>query len=291
MPMSSVGQSAQYAPSSFGYSSQQQHQQQQQQNQSQQHQSQQLHQHHHQHPHHQVQQNQHHNHPPQQQQQDSVRDTSTLPPLHAQTSNFNQLPSIYTTNGGSHPHTPTNGSAPATSSMSSGALHAFSHQATPVTSGSMPPPMNSYAAYSTSQPAMPQSSTPGTSASSMAATSAQHRLPDLRPMMPQAGYNAALSGLPAFQSYMPNMPTMPTMSAMPSQDPEPTHVVGSQGRRGILPSAPGRAAPPAPGNPAVPTRSQIPQKDENGKYPCPHCDKTYLHSKHLKRHLLRRESC
>ncbi|KAI7520336.1 hypothetical protein KC317_g22415, partial [Hortaea werneckii] len=31
----------------------------------------------------------------------------------------------------------------------------------------------------------------------------------------------------------------------------------------------------------------IPQKDADGKYPCPHCNKTYLHAKHLRRHLLR----
>jgi len=34
--------------------------------------------------------------------------------------------------------------------------------------------------------------------------------------------------------------------------------------------------------------SQItPVKDQDGKFPCPHCPKTYLHAKHLKRHLLR----
>ncbi|KAI7556635.1 hypothetical protein KC346_g23437, partial [Hortaea werneckii] len=66
----------------------------------------------------------------------------------------------------------------------------------------------------------------------------------------------------------------------------PTHVVGSQGRRGILPSAPGRPNPPAQGSGAG-TKSMIPQKDADGKYPCPHCNKTYLHAKHLKRHLLR----
>ena len=33
----------------------------------------------------------------------------------------------------------------------------------------------------------------------------------------------------------------------------------------------------------------IPAKDADGKFPCPHCNKTYLHAKHLKRHLLRRE--
>lgn len=65
------------------------------------------------------------------------------------------------------------------------------------------------------------------------------------------------------------------------QEPEPTHVVGQQGRRGILPSAPGRAAPQS-------GKTPIPQKDADGKFPCPHCNKTYLHAKHLKRHMLRR---
>ena len=69
----------------------------------------------------------------------------------------------------------------------------------------------------------------------------------------------------------------------------PSHVVGAQGRRGILPSAAGR--PPAPvcvdlnGQPISPT----PAKGPDGKFPCPHCDKNYLHAKHLKRHLLRRK--
>ncbi|KIW06107.1 uncharacterized protein PV09_03275 [Verruconis gallopava] len=66
---------------------------------------------------------------------------------------------------------------------------------------------------------------------------------------------------------------------VPQREPEPTHVVGQQGRRGILPSAPGRAAP----NGKMP----IPAKNEEGKFPCPHCTKTYLHAKHLKRHMLR----
>ncbi|RKF71263.1 hypothetical protein GcC1_103005 [Golovinomyces cichoracearum] len=63
----------------------------------------------------------------------------------------------------------------------------------------------------------------------------------------------------------------------------PTHVVGSQGRRGILPSAPGRL--PVTSNTGKGTL--IPAKDADGKFPCPHCTKTYLHAKHLKRHLLR----
>ena len=68
-----------------------------------------------------------------------------------------------------------------------------------------------------------------------------------------------------------------------------SHVVGSQGRRGILPSDEGR--PPAISTSATGTTKStvIPQKDADGKFPCPHCNKTYLHGKHLKRHLLRRE--
>ncbi|PMB65144.1 Zinc finger and BTB domain-containing protein 8A [Beauveria bassiana] len=61
----------------------------------------------------------------------------------------------------------------------------------------------------------------------------------------------------------------------------PTYVIGSQGRRGILPSAPGwPAAPVAAKNTAIPV------KDADGRFPCPRCMKTYLHTKHLKRHLL-----
>ncbi|KAH6952356.1 hypothetical protein BKA56DRAFT_564465 [Ilyonectria sp. MPI-CAGE-AT-0026] len=67
---------------------------------------------------------------------------------------------------------------------------------------------------------------------------------------------------------------------------QPTHVVGSQGRRGILPSAPGRPAAPAAGTSGTMT-TVIPVKNADGKFPCPHCTKAYLHVKHLKRHLLR----
>ncbi|KAF3906328.1 hypothetical protein ABW20_dc0103682 [Dactylellina cionopaga] len=37
----------------------------------------------------------------------------------------------------------------------------------------------------------------------------------------------------------------------------------------------------------VPFPVAPPTKDANGKFPCPYCNKTYLHAKHLKRHLLR----
>ena len=68
-----------------------------------------------------------------------------------------------------------------------------------------------------------------------------------------------------------------------------SHVVGSQGRRGILPSAAGRPAAATVEGSSSAKSSVVPSKGADGKYPCPHCNKTYLHAKHLKRHLLRRE--
>jgi hypothetical protein len=76
------------------------------------------------------------------------------------------------------------------------------------------------------------------------------------------------------------------MMQLQELEQQPTHVVGSQGRRGILPSAPGR---PAVSATSAGKNAMIPAKDADGKFPCPHCTKTYLHAKHLKRHLLRRK--
>ncbi|KAI9756790.1 MAG: hypothetical protein M4579_003707 [Chaenotheca gracillima] len=107
------------------------------------------------------------------------------------------------------------------------------------------------------------------------------RLPvPLRPM-PSGGLNSG-SQQPMPQGF-DHTQMMP--SDMQGQDPLPTHVVGSQGRRGILPSAPGRAA--AVAGAGTTAKNVTPMKDSDGKYPCPHCNKTYLHAKHLKRHLLR----
>ncbi|EZF23838.1 hypothetical protein H112_03544 [Trichophyton rubrum D6] len=75
-------------------------------------------------------------------------------------------------------------------------------------------------------------------------------------------------------------------AAYPPKDAPRTQVVGSQGRRGILPSVPGRAAITNGVN-GTAKGTAIPAKDADGKFPCPHCNKTYLHAKHLKRHLLR----
>ena len=80
-----------------------------------------------------------------------------------------------------------------------------------------------------------------------------------------------------------------TSAYRPGQDSQQlTHVVGAQGRRGILPNDPGR--PPAIVEGNRKSVVQQPAKDSDGKYPCPHCNKIYLHAKHLKRHLLRRKS-
>jgi hypothetical protein len=83
---------------------------------------------------------------------------------------------------------------------------------------------------------------------------------------------------------------IPNLPAESPRDDTRTHVVGSQGRRGILPSAPGRAAVAPENVNGSPRNTAIPAKDADGKFPCPNCNKTYLHAKHLKRHMLRRQS-
>ncbi|KAH8659121.1 fungal-specific transcription factor domain-containing protein [Tricladium varicosporioides] len=131
--------------------------------------------------------------------------------------------------------------------------------------------------YRTSGSMMPQSTTAMSHPQPIAPAPAQNRLPQtLRPMPP--------NGL---QHMQPGMNSPYGQGTMMLQEMEPpTHVVGSQGRRGILPSAPGRPAPVATGTGST-KNTMIPAKDADGKFPCPHCTKTYLHAKHLKRHLLR----
>ncbi|KAK7981910.1 hypothetical protein PG988_004148 [Apiospora saccharicola] len=132
--------------------------------------------------------------------------------------------------------------------------------------------------YGTTSSMMPQASVAQSHQQPIAPAPAS-RPPVLRPMpaggvMPQSGISS-----PYAQS-----PLMPQQSILQDSE-QPTHVVGSQGRRGILPSAPGR--PAAPTGAGASKNTVIPQKDADGKFPCPHCTKTYLHAKHLKRHLLR----
>ena len=118
------------------------------------------------------------------------------------------------------------------------------------------------------------------------------RLPSLQPYQ-FAGINqtnGTLNGQPLRTLSM----SIPTLEQ--TNNAQPPHVVGSQGRRGILPSVEGRPSAisnveaSTPGLATVSSKtSNIPVKDGDGKFPCPHCSKTYLHAKHLKRHLLRRK--
>lgn len=128
---------------------------------------------------------------------------------------------------------------------------------------------------STAAPSHPQAIAPAPPAGS--------RVPPVLRPMPAGGVMGQQQGM---NSPYAQSPLVPQQQMLPEGE-QPTHVVGSQGRRGILPSAPGRpaATPAGAGN----GKSQIPQKDADGKFPCPHCNKTYLHAKHLKRHLLRRK--
>ncbi|KAK4100835.1 hypothetical protein N658DRAFT_426888 [Parathielavia hyrcaniae] len=165
---------------------------------------------------------------------------------------------------------------------------------------SYPPPPAQNAGRGNTYPIMsnsayPQQPYPGASSSMMppTTTAASHPQP-IAPAPPTAGGRAApvlrpmpaggVMSQPGMSSPYGQSPLMAQAPMMAEGDP-PTHVVGSQGRRGILPSAPGRPPAPAPGS--AQAKNQVPQKDADGKFPCPHCTKTYLHAKHLKRHLLR----
>jgi hypothetical protein len=200
----------------------------------------------------------------------------TLPPLQphnpAMQSVYSSHPHTPRTPGTSNPPTPTNMSnyPPPPQNNQRGGYQQM-----------MPNPYPQHQGYPTSGAMMPQSSVAQSHPQPIAPAPAS-RPPVLRPMpaggvMPQSGLSS-----PYGQS-----PLMPHQPSILQETEQPTHVVGSQGRRGILPSAPGR--PAAPTGPGSAKSTVIPQKDADGKFPCPHCTKTYLHAKHLKRHLLRRK--
>ena len=108
-------------------------------------------------------------------------------------------------------------------------------------------------------------------------TATSRSLPDIAPMPPRS-LRSILSVFGSDDSL-----------SQPEEINPPSHVVGAQGRRGILPSAAGRPPAVVDSNGDGQKGMATPAKDEHGKYPCPHCDKSYLHAKHLKRHMLRRE--
>lgn len=102
------------------------------------------------------------------------------------------------------------------------------------------------------------------------------RLADIRPMPAE---RSSVSSLPRLSGQRSNQRSAP--------EDEPTHVVGSQGRRGILPSASGRPVAVADPNESKGPNAGLKKDPSDGKWPCEHCNKRYLHAKHLKRHLLR----
>ena len=197
----------------------------------------------------------------------------TLPPLQPATAAMQQQP-VY----GSHPHTPRTPGTPNTPNSQHNNIPSYQQTSQGAGRGGIysMAPQNSYPQpYGTSGGVMPQT-TAASHQPIAPAPAGGPRPPVLRPMPP--GGLMSQPGLP--------YGTHPLMQP-PNEGEQPTHVVGSQGRRGILPSAPGRPAAPAPGSGNA-KNSVIPVKDADGKFPCPHCTKTYLHAKHLKRHLLRR---
>ncbi|KAI9774675.1 MAG: hypothetical protein M1840_002924 [Geoglossum simile] len=196
-----------------------------------------------------------------------------LPPLQPQQASTGLPHQIYGQSGSS-PHTPRTPITPHTP-VSAGGNGSFSHMAQQHSPYLQSP-------QSFSSPASLVSPISVTHSQSMVLAPAHGRQPvPLRPM-PSGGLSQMPHSTP---SQYGHSRALSQSSVAPSQDAQPTHVVGSQGRRGILPSAPGRAA--AVTGAGGSKNGLIPVKDADGKFPCPHCNRSYLHAKHLKRHLLR----
>ncbi|KAG6036040.1 hypothetical protein E4U41_005827 [Claviceps citrina] len=200
----------------------------------------------------------------------------TLPPLQPPTAAMQPL-------YGSHPHTPRTPGTPNTPNSGTN-LPSYQNTSQPASRPAMyamaqnPYPPNQ--GYGNSASMMPQTTTAASHPQPIAPAPHGGRAPPLLRPMPPGG----LMAQPGVSSPYGPGPLMQPNNVL-GEGEQPTHVVGSQGRRGILPSAPGRPAAPTAGTGAK--SSIIPVKDADGKFPCPHCTKTYLHAKHLKRHLLR----
>ncbi|KAI6708735.1 hypothetical protein PZA11_007502 [Diplocarpon coronariae] len=229
--------------------------------------------------------------------QPSIHHNTTLPPMQA---NQHATMPPHLQYPGSASHSPRNSSTPGTP-VSANSMGNFpppmgaqqqqqqqhQHQqqqqrsyAPQMMAGTSYQPQHQPQQYRTSSSVLPQSSMtmshpPIAPAPMNRQQQQQQQQQQLRPMPPQGN---SMHMQPGMHPYGQN-----NMGLMQDLEP-PTHVVGSQGRRGILPSAPGR---PAASTTATGKAAMIPAKDADGKFPCPHCTKTYLHAKHLKRHLLR----
>jgi hypothetical protein len=223
--------------------------------------------------------------PPQQTQQgqssarrmnEQPQESNTLPPI-------NGLPmqhySAYSShNGGSMP-----GSVPGSLPQTPITPH------TPVSAASSAPPdpssfsQASHNGIHHQQRALPQIYPSSTYAPGQMMYSTASPMSTIAPH--QGGFPAGALNGRGVQAQYANQQLMAQQNTLGRQpEPEqPTHVVGQQGRRGVLPTAPNRPTPMVGG------KHPIPPKNAEGKFPCPHCTKTYLHAKHLKRHMLRRE--
>lgn len=204
--------------------------------------------------------------------QSTSAESNTLPPISGMPlpyqNVYQQAPSL--------PHTPLTPQTPLSSASSAPpnapAYPHISHSAPPRTLQPQPSQQTSVSSYAT-QPLLTPPSTSISGPHFYPPGPLGSRPTDILPRPPD--------GQPLPQYAPQQLASQP--NALPKQvEPEPTHVVGQQGRRGILPSAPGRP-PPATGKPVIPI------KNADGKFPCPNCTKTYLHAKHLKRHMLRRK--
>lgn len=134
--------------------------------------------------------------------------------------------------------------------------------------------------YRTSAPIMPQGITAASYPRPIApAPVGRHQLRLLRPMPPGIMAQPGVSSPYGPGSLMQRNPAM-------HDGEQPAHVVGCKDRHGILPGATGCPTAPTSGTCAKPTAFE---KDADGRFLCPHCTKTYLKKKHLRRHLVCRK--
>jgi len=223
-------------------------------------------------------------------QQDSPASSHTLPPIHTQTNGASapyphHLYRTAAVNSAPHtprtPGTPVNGSS-STASLSQIAPQSQSNGAQQQTYPSLVPAMNPQSSINYGM----QNGAPnvGAGSSSYAGMPMNQMFTQLPPV-----YNMDRQPGRITQGLLPPPPqTVGNNGHLEPQRLAP--VVGSQGRRGILPSAPGRPTIAVPGDGTAARAALNPvNKTADGKYPCSYCNKTYLHLKHLKRHLLRRE--
>jgi len=206
--------------------------------------------------------------------------TTTLPPL---SQNYSLHYSNDQSSHGGHSSQASYNSSNITASSQSPSYVAYSQQ--------VPNQYNARTSYSQTPRHLPTSqgySSLGLNASLHQAFSSSAtqsgKLAEIRPM-PTSGMADQPLG-----SSMPRMASHPSLAQLStSQEEEPTHVVGSQGRRGTLPSANGRPVAVADTKGSTSATAGLKKDANDGKWPCEHCNKRYLHAKHLKRHLLRRK--